>query len=85
MKARKFTAGIISAAILCSYAGIQYSSVIVTAFAESQDEIVDPSKYKLNEQGNKNADCAGNGDGITNTDALAIQKLMLKIIDKLPV
>ena len=47
--------------------------------------ISNPSKYKLNEQGNKNADCAGNGDGITNTDALAIQKLMLKIIDKLPV
>ncbi|MBO5571607.1 MAG: glycoside hydrolase [Ruminococcus sp.] len=43
-----------------------------------------PSKYKLTEQGKANADCAGNGDGVTNADALAIQKFKLKLIDKLP-
>jgi len=43
-----------------------------------------PSKYKLTEQGRANADCAGNGDGITNADALAIQKYMLQLIPSLP-
>jgi len=43
-----------------------------------------PSKYKLTEEGKANADCAGSGDGVTNTDALAIQKFMLQLIDKLP-
>lgn len=43
-----------------------------------------PSKYQLSEQSRRNADCVGNGDGITNSDALAIQKYMLKLIDTLP-
>ena len=43
-----------------------------------------PSKYKLTEQGRANADCAGNGDGITNADALAIQKYMFQLIPSLP-
>ncbi len=43
-----------------------------------------PSKYKLTEEGRKNADVTGKNDGVTNNDALAIQKLMLKLIDKLP-
>ena len=43
-----------------------------------------PSKYKLTEEGKKNADVTGKNDGVTNNDALAIQKLMLKLIDKLP-
>jgi len=43
-----------------------------------------PSKYKLTEDGKANADCAGNNDGITNNDALAIQKYCLSIIDSLP-
>lgn len=34
--------------------------------------------------GKKNADCCDVGGGVTNKDALAIQKLMLKLIDKLP-
>jgi hypothetical protein len=32
------------------------------------------SKYKLTEQGQVNADCCNLGDGVTNADALAIQK-----------
>ena len=44
-----------------------------------------PSKYKLSEQGRTNGDCADSGDGITNADALAIQKLMLQLVPKLPV
>ena len=43
-----------------------------------------PSKYKLTEEGKANADCAGGGDGVTNADALAIQKYKLQLIDKLP-
>ncbi|MBP7343957.1 MAG: leucine-rich repeat protein [Clostridia bacterium] len=39
--------------------------------------IANPSKYKLNEQGSKNADM--DGDGVTNADALAIQKKLLKL------
>lgn len=36
-----------------------------------------PSKYKLTEQGRKNADF--DGDGVTNGDALTIQKKLLKL------
>ena len=39
----------------------------------------------LTEQGQKNADCCNNSDGITNKDALAIQKLLLELVDSLPV
>jgi hypothetical protein len=46
--------------------------------------IANPSKYKLTEEGKANADCAGGGDGVTNADALAIQKYKLQLIDKLP-
>ncbi|MDE6679097.1 MAG: glycoside hydrolase family 9 protein, partial [Ruminococcus sp.] len=35
--------------------------------------ISNPSEYKITEQGRKNADVVGKGDGITNKDALAIQ------------
>ena len=35
-------------------------------------------------QGYINADCCNVGDGVTNKDALAIQKYQLKLIDKLP-
>ena len=41
--------------------------------------ISNPAKYSLTEQGKKNADIAGNNDGITNADALAIQKELLKL------
>lgn len=51
-----------------------------------------PDKYGINgtdethitEQGLKNGDVSGNGDGITNNDALAIQKYKLNLIDSLP-
>ncbi len=39
--------------------------------------IANPSKYKLTDQGSKNADM--DGDGVTNLDALAIQKKLLKL------
>ncbi len=39
----------------------------------------------LTEQGQKNADCCNPGDGVTNKDALAIQKLLLELVQTLPV
>ena len=41
-------------------------------------------KNKITEQGNINADCSSTGDGVTNADALAIQKYKLAIITSLP-
>lgn len=52
--------------------------------------IANPSKYKLSEQGNLNAECTSkislkkSGDGVTNMDALTIQQYALKLIDSLP-
>ena len=54
--------------------------------------IANPSKFglegteelKMTKQGLKNADCCNTGDGVSNLDALAIQKLMLGIITELP-
>lgn len=43
-----------------------------------------PDKYGLSKQGAINADCCNPGDGVLPSDALAIQKLDAKIIDKLP-
>ena len=43
-----------------------------------------PSKYKLTDQGRINADCYNVGDGVTNADALAIQKYKLSLITSLP-
>ncbi len=42
--------------------------------------IANPDKYKLSEQGRKNADVVDNGGGITNSDALAIQYIESKTI-----
>jgi len=39
--------------------------------------LANPDKYKLTENGRANADM--DGDGITNADALAIQKMLLKL------
>lgn len=44
-----------------------------------------PGEYKLTEQGKKNADVYGSGDGITNNDALTIQQYEAGLIDTLPV
>ena len=46
--------------------------------------LANPSKYKLTDQGSKNADCYNVGDGVTNADALAIQKYKLSLINELP-
>ena len=43
-----------------------------------------PSKYKLSDEARTAADVTGNSDGVTNADALAIQKYLLKIISTLP-
>ena len=54
--------------------------------------LANPSKYgekgtekdHITEKGSKNADCSDVGDGVTNKDALAIQKYKLGIIKSLP-
>jgi len=38
----------------------------------------------ITEAGMKNSDVTGGGDGVTNSDALAVQKYLLKLIEKLP-
>lgn len=43
-----------------------------------------PSKYTISDQGIKNADVSGDGDGVTNKDALAIQMYLLGTITVLP-
>ncbi len=45
----------------------------------------DPDSYMLNEQEKKRGDVTGNGDGITNNDALAIQQFEAGIVTKLPI
>lgn len=42
--------------------------------------IANPDKYKLTEQGKDNADVYNRGDGITNSDALTIQKVEARTI-----
>ena len=43
-----------------------------------------PSKYSLTAQGELNADCNAPGGGVTNADALAIQKYLLGLVKSLP-
>ena len=55
--------------------------------------ISNPSRYgikgdderRITDEGLKNADCCNTGDGVTNADALAIQKYKLSLVDSLPV
>lgn len=42
-----------------------------------------PTKYTLSEQGEINSDVSDKGDGVTNKDALMIQKYLLGLVDKL--
>ncbi|MDD6059116.1 MAG: glycosyl hydrolase [Ruminococcus sp.] len=42
-----------------------------------------PTKYTISEQGEINSDVADKGDGVTNKDALLIQKFLLGLVDKL--
>ena len=46
--------------------------------------LANPSKYTMTPQGRANADVAENGNGITNSDALSIQKYCLSLITQLP-
>ena len=46
--------------------------------------LANPAMYKLTEQGKANADCESVGNGVTNKDALAIQKYKLSLIKSLP-
>ncbi|SEL31714.1 Carbohydrate binding module (family 35) [Ruminococcus sp. YRD2003] len=46
--------------------------------------IANEDKYGLKPVGKANADCCDVGDGVTAKDALAIQRLDAKVIDKLP-
>lgn len=43
--------------------------------------IANPDKYSLSEQGALNADVIDNGDGVTNTDALAVQYVESRTIE----
>lgn len=46
--------------------------------------LANPSKFTMTAQGRANADVAENGNGLTNADALSIQKYCLSIITQLP-
>ena len=46
--------------------------------------IANPNKYVLTAEGSKNADCSGGNDGVTNKDALAIQRFKLGLLVSLP-
>ncbi len=46
--------------------------------------LANPDKYSLTDKGGLNADVSGGNDGITNKDALAIQKYKLGLISALP-
>ena len=68
------------------------SNVDVSDAVLVMQSMANPDKYgergndpgHLTEQGRKNADVSGNGDGITSKDALAIQKFKLGLISELP-
>lgn len=77
---------------------ICYGDVNIDGEVDMSDAVLimqslsNPDKYGINGtdethitmQGLKNGDVSGNGDGITNNDALAIQKYKLNLIDSLP-
>ena len=46
--------------------------------------IANPNKYALSDQGALNADVYENGTGVTNSDALSIQRFKLGLIESLP-
>lgn len=46
--------------------------------------LANPSKYQITGQGKRNGDVNMSGDGITSSDAFAIQKFVLKLINELP-
>ena len=65
--------------------GLSDAVIIMQALANpSKYGVEGTDKNKITEKGWTNADCSDVGDGVTNKDALAIQKYMLKLINKLP-
>ena len=46
--------------------------------------IANPNAYKITDQGKVNGDVFENGSGITNQDAVTIQKYLVGMISKLP-
>jgi hypothetical protein len=46
--------------------------------------VANPEKYSLTAQGADNADVNSRGDGISNMDALAIQKYCAQVLQSLP-
>ena len=42
------------------------------------------SQYPLSDKGANNADVSSRGDGISNMDALAVQKWLAQVIEELP-
>ncbi len=61
------------------------SAVTMADAAAIYQAMGNPDKYGLSEQGAANADCCDQGNGITGADALAIQKFVANIVDKLPI
>lgn len=47
--------------------------------------LINAERYSMTKQGSANADVQGESNGINIQDAVAIQKYVLKLIDKLPV
>lgn len=61
-------------------------AVLIMQFLANPDKfgLKGSDTHHMTENGAKNSDVAGNNDGITTKDALAIQKYTLKIISSLP-
>ena len=70
--------------ILYGDANIDIKVTVADAVAILQS-IANGDKYKLTDNGKRNADCYNPGDGVTAKDALAIQMLDAKTISKLPI
>ena len=72
-----------------SAANSDRGSTNTTFFGDIYKELAIPAMYGVNgsetthmtEQGKANGDVIGGGDGITNMDALEIQKFMLDLVD----
>ena len=61
-------------------------AVLIMQYVANPDKfgLEGTDKNHMTEQGKKNSDVSGSGDGVTSKDALAIQKYTLKIISSLP-
>ena len=59
-------------------------AVLIMQYSANPDEYGLGKDKGISEQGAENADVTGGGDGITNLDALTIQKYKLGLIDSLP-